>query len=207
MDYGELKYYDGVIDAIMERIGKKWTKSMIKRQLREWFPGISLNTCTFLIGRAKKKIRELYNIDPSEYKGSQISFYEFVIRSKSDLKHKLIAAERLDKLFGLEHVSIKDPSIIAEKIQQALKEMDESVLGSEDENGGNKNVGEGEIDAGNSTKEKQKNTVNSEIFEGSIIEESTVSNKEIDNDIIPEEIKKELSSFKIEEEKDDEEEK
>jgi len=148
MDYQELRDYEEAIDAVVEWIGKKWTKSMIKRELREAFPGIYLKTCNFLIYKARKKIRELYGIDPSFYKGSQISFYESVIRGKSKIRDKLSAAERLDKLFGLEQISTQDVNITIQKVQEALKEMDESVLGSEDKKSGEcKNESDGQNNA------------------------------------------------------------
>jgi len=194
MDYKELKDFDEVIDEVIEWLARKWTTSMIKRQLRELFPGISTRTCVFLIGKAKKKIRELYGIDVAEYRSNQISFYESIIRNKSKIKDKLTAAERLDKLFGLEHVSIENPNDTARKVQDALKEMDETILGSEEENGGSENGRERQVDPRNITEKKQENTSSSKVSEEPITCDE--ENK------IPKDIKKELSSFKIENEEE-----
>lgn len=170
MDYTELRDFDEVIDYVMECIGRKWTKSMIKFSLRDFFPGITTKTCVFIIYKAKKKIRELYNLDPSDYKGSQISFYESVIRGPSKIKDKLVAAERLDKLFGLEHAISVDVTTTAEKIQKALKDIDESVNG----NGGidgkrSEDAGDREVNA--TTEEESVAEVMEDVPENEVIKE------------------------------------
>lgn len=149
MDYKELKDFEEVVDYIVELIGRKFTQSMIRRKLREFFPGIKIKICNYLHYKAKRKITELYGIDPQHYKGTQISFYEGVIRNPGKVKDKLVAAERLDKLFGLEHVSGVDPSSVAEKIQLALKKIDDSVKGEpiNDEAKNNSNEGGSKVDA------------------------------------------------------------
>lgn len=139
--FNEIRDYDDVIDEVMEWIGRKWTTGMIKMSMREVWPGIKVSTIHAIIARARKKICKLYNIDPNEYKGSQISFYEAIIRSKAKTHDKLKAAERLDALFGLENVSGVDPADLAAKIRQFRQEMDTTIEDKSD--GGNKNGGQG----------------------------------------------------------------
>lgn len=139
--FNEIHDYDDIIDECMEWIGRKWTTGMIKTQMREMWPGIKVSTIFVIISKARAKIRKLYNIDPNEYKGSQISFYEAIIRSKAKVRDKLKAAERLDALFGLESISNADPAELAAKIRQFIQEAD-STIGEQD--GGNKNVGDSE---------------------------------------------------------------
>jgi len=144
--FDEIRDFDDVIDECMEWLGKKWTTAMIKMQLREAWPGIELRTIYAIIKRARKKICKLYNIDPNEYKGSQIAFYESVIRSKAKHRDKIRAAERLDALFGLEHLTAVDPADLATKIMQFRREMDNTIGRQGD--GGSK-------DDGNSKDDKQ----------------------------------------------------
>lgn len=139
-DYGDC---EEIVDAVMDMIAKRWTKSMIKRELREYFPGLSATSCQWIITQAKRKICKIYNIDPQEYKGKQIAFYELVLRSKEKIKDKLAAAERLDKLLGLEHISIEDPLLMAEKII-AFKKQAEKTVGGQTNNGGTDRIRETE---------------------------------------------------------------
>lgn len=149
-----------LVEAVMEWIGMRWTKSMIKRELREYFgQDLSFMTCNFLIKAACLEIRKRYNINPQYYKGKQIEFYESIIRNRHEkTKDRLTAAERLDKLFGLENVSTEDPDVVASKIREALKEMDESV-GGQDEQGQSKDsgdAGEGKDDVGDKSNAVQQ---------------------------------------------------
>lgn len=136
-----------LVETVMEWIGMRWTVSMIKRELRSYFGNdLSFQTCNYLIKSAKAEIRKRFNIDPQEYKGIQITFYESIIRrSKEKTINQLKAAERLDSLFGLEQVTGDDPEVQARKIREALKEMDECF--EDTENGDeqrSENDGEGE---------------------------------------------------------------
>jgi hypothetical protein len=154
-----------VIDQVMEWIGMKWKKSMIKAELRKWFPDLKGMTAEFIISAARKKIKVLYKIDATEYKGKQIEFYESIIRGKAKHRDKLTAAERLDKLLGLENISTDDPLITAQKIREALNKMDNTVSSEENENeedGGlqenknNKNEGDSKTNADESSGESIK---------------------------------------------------
>lgn len=184
-----------LVEAVMEWLGMRWTESMIKRQLRDYFgEHLSFQTCKYLIKAAKAEIRKRFNIDPQEYKGLQITFYESVIRRKEEkTKNQLTAAERLDKLFGLEQITFDDPEIMARKIREGIASMKESVSGEND--GGNEEVikengGEGKNDAENKQEVIQSagdgssgNERNETNKEEPIIEDSSISSK------IPEELK------------------
>lgn len=155
MEYKELRDWEDIIDKAVEWFGMKWHKGMMKTQLRAYFPGISLKTMNHVISAAKHKICKLYGIDPLEYKGSQISFYESIIRGKkAKIEAKIKAAERLDKLFNLEQVSGIDPEITARKIREALAAMRETVPSKpkeeaeENNNGKCINEGKGNIESG-----------------------------------------------------------
>lgn len=135
-DYGDCLE---IVEACMEWIARRWTKSMIKRQLREYFPGLSASSCQYVITRAKQEIYKRFGIDPKDYKGLQISFYEAVIRGDAKVRDKLTAAERLDKLFGLETLVSEDPGNIAAKIIEFKKEAANTVGGQD--NGGSEDEG------------------------------------------------------------------
>lgn len=147
-----------LVEAVMEWIGMRWTVSMIKRELREYFGNdLSFMTCNYLIKAAKAEIRKRYNIDPQYYKGVQIEFYESIIRNRYEkTKERLTAAERLDKLFGLEQITADDPEIQARKIREFLKEADESIgeqdggveKSNEEDKTGAESVKQGSLDGG-----------------------------------------------------------
>lgn len=128
-DYGDC---EEIVDAVMDMIAKRWTKSMIKRELREWFPGLSASSAQWIITQAKRKICKIYNIDPKEYKGKQIAFYELILRGGDKTHDKLAAAERLDKLLGLEHITIEDPALMAAKIIEFKRQAEKTVGGQSD---------------------------------------------------------------------------
>lgn len=141
-----------IVDACMEWIGMRWTTSMIKRELRAIAAlYLSDRTCKTVIRAAEARIRKLYGIEPQYYKGKQIAFYEYIIRKQGEkTKDKLAAAERLDKLFGLDQISGVDPEATARRIRDELQAMDESMNIGE-QNGGDQeneqrstNGGEGE---------------------------------------------------------------
>ena len=214
-----------LVESVMEWIGMRWTTSMIKRELREYFGSdLSFMTVNFLIKTANKEIRKRYNIDPQHYKGIQITFYESIIRKEHEkTKNKLSAAERLDKLFGLEQISADDPEIQARKIREALIEMDESV--GEPDNGGdqesieeneqgNKDDGEGEVELNrNNGRDKKQDTRSSseetkkqeeratEVPENPTIKEPETSEEsklETENDSVSPKIFEELNNLKDE---------
>lgn len=124
---------DEIIDQVVEWLGRQWKTSQIKRSLREIDPNIKLGTIMTLMKFARQKIRVIYHADPNEFKGKAIEFYASIIRGKYSLKYKLTAQQRLDALLGLEHIQIEDPALYAVKIMQALKQMDDSVQGGENE--------------------------------------------------------------------------
>lgn len=118
-----------VVDQVVEYLGMKMRKSHIKIKLRELLgEEIAINTIEHLISTARKRIVELYQVDVSEFKGSAIEFYSSVIR-KDDvpLKYKLVAQQRLDILLGLEHTSLEDPQTYAQRVLDAMKEMNDTV--------------------------------------------------------------------------------
>ena len=189
-----------LVEAVMEWIGMRWTTSMIKRQLREFFgKDLSFQTCNYLIKAACKEIRKRYNIDPQYYKGVQIEFYESIIRNIHEkTKNKLTAAERLDKLFGLEQITADDPEVQARKIREALKEMDESIEDNKD-GGEQRSTNDGE---GKTSNEGNQQSVqsNSEVGnkEASDNREKVEDKTKKENESISEEAIKELKNLKNE---------
>jgi len=132
-----------VIDQVAEYIAMKWTKTQIFNHLRQTFPDLKRRTVRALIRRAGKDIMERYGINPEEYKGQQIAFYEYVIRGqsydkkdgcKSTVKERLVAAERLDKLFNLENIVNADPAEKAAQIIEFIKQAKETVGNGVDPN-------------------------------------------------------------------------
>jgi len=108
---------------------------MIKAELRDNFMSdIKLPQVNAIIRAANAEIKKMYNIDASEYRGRQIAFYEMIIREEKYLKEcikvveRLKAAERLDKLFGLETIQLEDADAIAERVRAALQAMDEDQI-------------------------------------------------------------------------------
>lgn len=123
---------DLIVDAVVEWLGKKYRKSQIKLELAKINGGerLDFRVVDHIISLAKKKIRNLYHVDPIEFKGSSIEFYQSVIRNpKAKIKDKLVAQQRIDVLLGLEHLATDDPAIYAEKVKAAMKAMDDSVTG------------------------------------------------------------------------------
>ena len=124
-----------LVDACMEWIAMRWTKSMIKAELKDHFKNdIHWSQVEAIIKAAKTEIKRIYCIDASEYRGRQISFYELIIREKKyydeiiKLEARLKAAERLDKLFNLEGIQLEDVDAIAERVRDALQAMDEKTF-------------------------------------------------------------------------------
>jgi len=153
-DYGDC---EEIVEAVMEMIGKRWTKSMIKAELRKWFPGLTDSSAQWIITQAKRLICKIYNIDPHEYKGKQIAFYESVIRGGAKVHDKLTAAERLDKLFGLEHITMEDPALMAQKIIEFKKQAEATVGGTGGQsNGGSEHEGSRENNAGTDGSQEKK---------------------------------------------------
>jgi len=204
-----------LVEAVMEWIGMRWTVSMIKRQLREYFgKDLSFMTCNYLIKAANREIRRRFNIDPQHYKGIQIEFYESIIRNQYEkTKNKLTAAERLDKLFGLEQIIGDDFEVQARKIREALNEMDESVRGQN--NGGEQksvDEGEGNNDTRSSTESNDRGTTNGadneeqagrnvESSEDTIVKGNKTDEAEesvIENNNLPQDIMEEINSLKDE---------
>ena len=125
-----------VIDQVVEYLAMKWTKTQIFNHLRGTFPDLKRRTVRALIRKAGKDIMARYGINPEEYKGEQIAFYEYVIRGrsydrkdgcKSTVKERLVAAERLDKLFNLENIVNSDPADKAAQIMEFIKQARATV--------------------------------------------------------------------------------
>lgn len=188
-----------IVEAAMEWIALRWSKSQMKRELRDWFPGLSGMTCDFIFSAAKKEIRKRYNIDPDEYKGKAIAFYEYVIRGDSKMRDKLTAAERLDKLYGLEQLQHEDADTTARKIREALIQIEDQIEGVPDDVKQNyKPEGEGEINAGTNT-DGQQRTSPEETAESKEAKEGDKSDavpNPSQSDNIPEEVVKDLKEIK-----------
>ena len=124
-----------VVDQVAEYLAQKWTKSQIFNKLRKTFPDVKRRTVRALIRAAGKDIMARYGINPEEYKGAQIAFYEYVLRGtsfdnegcKSTVKERLVAAERLDKLFNLENIVNSDPAERAAQIIEFIKQAKQTV--------------------------------------------------------------------------------
>ena len=127
--------YDLLIEACMDWIAQRWTKSMIRAELNENFgKDIDWRTCQSIIKAAKNEIKRKYNIEASEYRGHQISLYEFIIRERKyydefiKVADRIKCLERLDKLFNLEGIQIEDADAIAGRIRDALHEIDHNTF-------------------------------------------------------------------------------
>jgi len=119
---------DELVDQVAEWLGMKMRKSHIKAKLREIYPDVKICTMMRLITLAKARIVEIFNVDPNEFKGSSVEFYCSIIRDlEAPIKYKLVAQQRLDILLGLENVVTEDPQQFAQKIHDAMKEMDSSL--------------------------------------------------------------------------------
>jgi hypothetical protein len=119
---------DELIDTVMEYIGKQMRKSHIKLKLREDFPDLKIHVIERLIKLAKQRIIEVYKVNPEHFKGCSIEFYASVLRDPDEgTKYKLIAQQRLDAMLGLENITSEDPTEFAQKVQDAMREMDETV--------------------------------------------------------------------------------
>lgn len=181
-----------VVDEVMEWIALRWTTSMIKRELRDWFPNLSGVACSFIISAAKKKIRVKYNVDPSEYKGRQIGFYEAVMRSRAKVRDKLSAAERIDKLLGLENVASENPQDIAEMIIKFKNEAKKTVGNSGDVRSENK--GNGETNA-----EGRESADNKSLWSEKSKKEASEENTDedvLDIDTIPKEVQDQIDNLR-----------
>lgn len=126
---------DLVVDHVMELLGKRYRKSQIKIELAKLLNNgkpLKLTVVNKLINLARKKIRELYKIDSTEYMGCSIEFYSSILRDeRASLKYKLTANENLDKLLGLENISNEDPEEYASKLREAMKIMDGTIQGKD----------------------------------------------------------------------------
>lgn len=130
---------DLIVDHVVELLGRRYRKSQIKLELQEINGGTTVDwrVADRIISLARMKIRDVYGVDPVEYKGASIEFYSSVIRDpKSRTGDKLQACERIDKLLGLEHLSDEDPKVYAAKVAEALKAMDDSVTGVDEKESG-----------------------------------------------------------------------
>ena len=145
----DLSNSDELIDAVMDMIARKWTKSMIKRELRDYFPNIIQSTVFYLIRAARKRIRERYNIDPEEFKGEQIESYKLIIRTKNKTADVLKALERLDKLAGCENLVTEDLQHRAQQILE-FKRQAQATVGGDQNNGRDKTSRDCEDDETNS---------------------------------------------------------
>lgn len=171
---------DIIVDDIVEWFALRWTKSMMKAELRSYFKDINTSEMEKLISRAKKKIRKLYGIDPKEYKGRQIAFYELILRDvKIKVRNKLTAAERLDKLFGLEKIQGGDPETQARLIREQIAQMkasmniDENDEEIEDIDGGSETTGQDKTDSTGETKGNANTSTTEELeIEDSITDDN-----------------------------------
>lgn len=117
-----------LVDQVVEYLGQRMRKSHIKAKLREIHPDVKICTVERLITLAKEKIMKLYQVDAEEFKGCSIEFYSMVIRDqKAPLKYRILCQQQLDRLLRLDEVVSEDPQGFAERVQEALKEMDGTI--------------------------------------------------------------------------------
>lgn len=138
----EYRNSDILVDYVVDLLAQKWTRSMILHEIQVTLDKeVKLSTVITLISSAKKRIVKRYHISPEEYKGEQVAFYEAIIRGKtnsanglpSKISERLTAAERLDKLLNLEHISNDDPADKAAKVREFLRAADATVSRKPDE--------------------------------------------------------------------------
>lgn len=124
-------------ETILDRVVELWGQFKSKKQIRETLTEeleleelISAVTIGVLISRAKAKIREILKIDPNEYKGRIIQCLELIIGGKAKHNDRLKALEMLAGYTGVEKQIQEDPSDYAQRIVEAIKQMDASVDGT-----------------------------------------------------------------------------
>ena len=126
---------DLVVDYVVELLGRRYRKSQIKIELARKINGgkaLDIYAFNLILKTAKQKIRNLYGIDPLEAKGRAIEFLELIIRDdKASLNYKLKAHEDLVDLLGLNTIGTEDPTVYAAKVAEALREMDNTILGED----------------------------------------------------------------------------
>jgi len=119
-----------LIDFIVELLGRMYKRSQIVSELRTYFPDISYMTVGILINRAREKIRDTLNLDPSEYRGKIVECLETIIRNpRAKNKDKIKAAEMLSQISGVNQASLEDPVNYAKRVAAAILAADNSVQG------------------------------------------------------------------------------
>jgi len=122
-----------ILDRVVELWGqfksKKQIKEILTRELELEKP-ISSVTIGVLVSRAKVKIRENLKVDPDDYKGRIIQCLELIIGGKAKHSERLKALEMLANYAGIERQVQEAPSEYAQRVAEAIKEMDASVDGT-----------------------------------------------------------------------------
>lgn len=119
-----------LLDEVVALVGQFKKRSAIFTKLQEDFPEIPIVTVSILISRAKAKIRETLNVDPQDYRGQIIEALIQVIGGKSKHRDRLKALDMLAEFTGVKTAANEDPSDYAQRVCEAMKEMDASVDGS-----------------------------------------------------------------------------
>lgn len=124
---------ESVLDLVVELYGQFKKKKQINEILTEelgFKEPISSVIISVLISRAKAKIRETYKvIDPTEYKGRIIYCIELILGGRAKPRARLKALEMLAIYTGVDQEVAETPQEYAQKVAEAIKEMDASVGG------------------------------------------------------------------------------
>jgi hypothetical protein len=96
------KIDEDAIDLAQYCLGRRWDKGKIKIVLKEKFD-LSARSCERVLSRARERIVLATSQDRREHRQDAFGFYLSVIRDAgATTREKLLAQERIDKLFGLE---------------------------------------------------------------------------------------------------------
>lgn len=128
---------ESILDLVVELYGqfkkKKQIREILTKELELEKP-ISAVTVSVLISRAKAKILETYKvIDPTEYKGRIIYCIELILGGRAKPRARLKALEMLAIYTGVEQQVQEEPSEYAQRVAEAIKQMDASVDGTGEE--------------------------------------------------------------------------
>jgi len=123
---------DDIVNFVCDMLAQRFHKGQIKKAIREELAAdISLPALECLITTAKKRIRDRYKIDATEYKGYLVAELERLLRAKTPTKYRLKIIHELADLLGLRAIADQEtPQEYAKKVAEAIRQMDGSVDGT-----------------------------------------------------------------------------
>lgn len=93
---------DEAVDLAESLLSRRYSKAFIKSQLKEKFDCCA-RTCERVLSRARERIIAASGADRTAHRQDALAFYNSIIRDdKANVREKIIAQERIDKLLGLE---------------------------------------------------------------------------------------------------------